>query len=567
MSIHMTTPFTIEPAANLLKAFARRPGRTLVASLLAISGFFLLFPGLDLVVSGEFVTRGTGFALTDDATLRTVRDIGTWITVAILAGSLAALTVPLIARRLPAFLKPHQALFLISVYLLGPGLVVNGIFKNVFGRARPRDIFAFGGNEIFTPVWTVHGGCSGNCSFVSGEGAAAAAMLALIFVIPRRDRLAVGLGLTAVAAMVSLNRIAFGGHFLSDVLLAWVITLGVMVALRPVFFGAWASRIDGAFLTAGDRIWRRSETAEEGAGAAGTKTAKAAPLQRARTMPGAGKDWMMDAHAGDVAQSAAADVAAPGTGTGEDAGRRFKRLSVVVPARNEAENLRILVREIGEALAHRTFEVVVVDDGSTDDTEAALAALKADGLPIRHVRHERSAGQSRAVRTGLFAAAGDVVITIDGDGQNDPAFIPQLVEALEKAGPAAGLVAGQRVGRTDTRLKRASSRFANNLRTAILNDATRDTGCGLKAMPTALFRQLPYFDGWHRYLPALVLREGYDVLHLDVKDRERRFGRSNYGILDRGLRGVLDLFGVWWLMRRGRRSPGRVEERRLETRP
>ncbi|MCB8837442.1 glycosyltransferase family 2 protein [Aurantimonas sp. VKM B-3413] len=259
-------------------------------------------------------------------------------------------------------------------------------------------------------------------------------------------------------------------------------------------------------------------------------------------------------------------MAGPAGGFDDGAERRFSRLSVVVPARNEAENLRILVREIGEALQARTFEVVVVDDGSTDDTAAVLDELKADGLPVRHVRHERSAGQSRALRSGLFAASGDVVITIDGDGQNDPAFILALVEALEKAGPAAGLVAGQRVGRTDTRLKRMSSRFANTLRTAILKDATRDTGCGLKAMPATLFRQLPFFDGWHRYLPALVLREGYDVLHLDVKDRERRYGRSNYGILDRGLRGVLDLCGVWWLMRRGRRSPGRVDERSLETR-
>ncbi|MEX6508207.1 glycosyltransferase family 2 protein [Jiella sp. M17.18] len=236
-----------------------------------------------------------------------------------------------------------------------------------------------------------------------------------------------------------------------------------------------------------------------------------------------------------------------------------------MPARNEAENLRILVREIGAALSARTFEVVVVDDGSTDATGAVLAELRAEGLPVRHIRHERSAGQSRAVRSGMMAAHGDVVITIDGDGQNDPAFIPALVEVLEKAGVRAGLVAGQRVGRTDTRMKRLSSRFANNLRTAILKDATRDTGCGLKAMPTDLFRTLPFFDGWHRYLPALVLREGYDVLHLDVKDRERRFGRSNYGILDRGMRGVLDLFGVWWLMRRGRRSPGRVEEHSLES--
>jgi len=231
-------------------------------------------------------------------------------------------------------------------------------------------------------------------------------------------------------------------------------------------------------------------------------------------------------------------------------GRVFALVSIVVPARNEAANLAGLLREIEAALAARAHEIVVVDDGSTDATAKTLAGLLADGIPLRHIRHDRSTGQSRAIRSGVLAASGDLVVTIDGDGQNDPAFIPVLVAALESAGPTVGLAAGQRTGRTDSRLKQLSSRFANRLRTAILKDATRDTGCGLKAMPTVLFRRLPYFDGWHRYLPALVLREGLSVVHIDVKDRQRRFGRSNYGIFDRGLRGILDLFGVWWLRRR-----------------
>ncbi len=230
--------------------------------------------------------------------------------------------------------------------------------------------------------------------------------------------------------------------------------------------------------------------------------------------------------------------------------RAFALLSVVVPARDEAENLAVLLREIEAALSARPHEIVVVDDGSTDATAETLASLLAEGIPLRHIRHDRPAGQSRAIRSGVLSASGDLVVTIDGDGQNDPAFIPALVAALESTGATAGLAAGQRTGRTDTRLKQLSSRFANRLRTAILKDATRDTGCGLKAMPTELFRRLPYFDGWHRYLPALVLREGLSVVHIDVKDRERRFGRSNYGIFDRGLRGILDLFGVWWLRRR-----------------
>ena len=179
---------------------------------------------------------------------------------------------------------------------------------------------------------------------------------------------------------------------------------------------------------------------------------------------------------------------------------------------------------------------------------------KGDGR-VRHIRHDRSAGQSAAVRSGVFAARGAIIATMDGDGQNDPAFLPKLVEALEAAGPKVGIAAGQRLKRTDTQLKRLASRFANGLRESILHDGTRDSGCGLKAIRTDLFRTLPYFDGWHRYLPALVMREGFGVVHIDVVDRSRRHGKSNYGILDRGLRGALDLIGVWWLRRRRKIVP------------
>lgn len=235
-------------------------------------------------------------------------------------------------------------------------------------------------------------------------------------------------------------------------------------------------------------------------------------------------------------------------------------VSVVIPCRNEAENLAFLLDEIERALLGRDYEIVVVDDGSTDRTAEVLAArMAATGGRLRYVRHDRSAGQSAAVRSGVWHAANDIVLTMDGDGQNDPAYLPKLADALVAAGPGCGIAAGQRLKRTDTRIKQFSSRLANNLREAILRDGTRDSGCGLKAMPTALFRQLPYFDGWHRYLPALVLREGYSVVHIDVIDRQRRFGKSNYGILDRGLRGALDLFGVWWLRRRRKTVP-RVTE-------
>jgi glycosyltransferase involved in cell wall biosynthesis len=238
------------------------------------------------------------------------------------------------------------------------------------------------------------------------------------------------------------------------------------------------------------------------------------------------------------------------------------KISVVIPCRNEEANLAFLLDEVETALAGRVFEIIVVDDGSTDETRAMVTErMKAAGSPVRLIGHDRSAGQSAAVRSGVFAAAGAIVATMDGDGQNDPAYIPKLVDALLAAGNHTGIVAGQRLKRTDTKLKQLSSRFANGLRESMLHDGTRDSGCGLKALPTALFRQLPYFDGWHRYLPALVLREGFAVAHIDVIDRQRRHGKSNYGIVDRGLRGVLDLVGVWWLRRRRKVVPEASEVR------
>jgi glycosyltransferase involved in cell wall biosynthesis len=238
------------------------------------------------------------------------------------------------------------------------------------------------------------------------------------------------------------------------------------------------------------------------------------------------------------------------------------KISVVIPCRNEEANLAFLLDEVETALAGRPFEIIVVDDGSTDQTRRMVTErMKAAGSPVRLIGHDRSAGQSAAVRSGVFAADGAIVATMDGDGQNDPAYIPKLVDALLAASNHTGIVAGQRLKRTDTKLKQLSSRFANGLRESMLHDGTRDSGCGLKALPTALFRQLPYFDGWHRYLPALVLREGFAVAHIDVIDRQRRHGKSNYGIVDRGLRGVLDLVGVWWLRRRRKVVPEASEVR------
>ncbi|MFZ0175403.1 MAG: glycosyltransferase family 2 protein [Pseudolabrys sp.] len=231
-------------------------------------------------------------------------------------------------------------------------------------------------------------------------------------------------------------------------------------------------------------------------------------------------------------------------------------VSVVVPVRNEAGNIALLVAEIAKALEGQwSFEVVYVDDGSTDGTEAELKRLMTQHAWLRRVRHKQSCGQSAAVRTGVAAARAPIVATLDGDGQNDPAFIPALVRALEAGNPRIGLVAGQRVGRKSSGFKKLQSRIANAVRGAVLRDGTRDTGCGLKAFRRAVFLGLPYFDGLHRFLPALIRREGFDIGYVDVVDRPRAHGVSNYGMWDRLWIGILDLAGVWWLIRRKKRIP------------
>jgi dolichol-phosphate mannosyltransferase len=235
-------------------------------------------------------------------------------------------------------------------------------------------------------------------------------------------------------------------------------------------------------------------------------------------------------------------------------------ISVVVPVHNEAANIATLVSEIVSALGEeRRYEVVYVNDGSTDDTERELKKLMASRPWLRQVKHRFSCGQSAAIRTGVLHACAPLIVTLDGDGQNDPAFIPALLEKLAAGAPRVGLVAGQRVGRKASRFKRFQSNVANTVRGALLRDGTRDTGCGLKAFRRDLFLALPYFDGLHRFLPALVRRDGYEISYVDVVDRQRRAGLSHYGLWDRLWIGILDLLGVWWLLRRRRRVPDAVE--------
>ena len=231
-------------------------------------------------------------------------------------------------------------------------------------------------------------------------------------------------------------------------------------------------------------------------------------------------------------------------------------VSVVVPVRNEAGNIAPLVAEIADALNGQwVFEVVYVDDGSTDGTGAELDQLMKERPWLRRIHHKQSCGQSAAVRTGVTVARAAIVVTLDGDGQNDPAFIPALVRTLGQGAPRVGLVAGQRVGRKASGFKKFQSRIANLVRGAVLRDGTRDTGCGLKAFRRDIFLRLPYFDGLHRFLPALVRREGFAIGYVDVVDRPRAHGVSNYGMWDRLWVGILDLAGVWWLIRRKKRIP------------
>ena len=237
-------------------------------------------------------------------------------------------------------------------------------------------------------------------------------------------------------------------------------------------------------------------------------------------------------------------------------------LSVVVPVMNEAENVAPLAREIAAAIAGvGPAEIIFVDDGSTDGTIRALTALKAEIPELRVIQHGKNAGQSRAVRTGVRAAEAEIVVTLDGDGQNDPADIPRLAAVFREEGSRLGLVAGVRRRRQDTAAKRWASRAANRFRNWMLNDGATDTGCGLKAFRRDAFLALPYFDHIHRYLITLMLREGYDVRYVDVAHRARTRGVSKYGVLDRALVGISDLFGVRWLQKRFR--GGAIETREI----
>jgi len=233
-------------------------------------------------------------------------------------------------------------------------------------------------------------------------------------------------------------------------------------------------------------------------------------------------------------------------------------ISVVVPVKDEAGNVGPLAREIAAALTGQPHEILFVDDGSSDGTAQALAALKTDLPQLRVLRHGRNLGQSRGIRTGVQAARGEIIVTLDGDGQNDPADIPMLLTRL-RTEPELTMVSGVRVKRQDSASRRLASRLGNGFRSAMLGDGATDTGCGLKAFRRQAFLDLPYFDHLHRFLIAMIQREGGKVAYVPVNHRPRLTGASKYTNFGRLLVSVQDLLGVRWLQRR-HRGPADIRE-------
>lgn len=229
-------------------------------------------------------------------------------------------------------------------------------------------------------------------------------------------------------------------------------------------------------------------------------------------------------------------------------------ISIVIPAKDERENIQPLVDEIYAALEPQDFEIIYIDDGSSDGTFAEIIRLKNAGhSKLRVLKHAQSVGQSTAVYSGITAAKGELIVTLDADGQNDPADIPgMLVKAQQFKAGEHFCIAGYRKNRKDTSWYRFQSRLANKVRASLLGDGTPDTGCGLKVFPKATFLQLPYFDHMHRFIPALVCRLRGEIVVSEVNHRNRMAGISKYNMWNRLWVGIVDMLGVMWLQRRAK---------------
>ncbi len=510
---------------------AHRPPRSAAPVVLAVTVLLVVTAvAVDLDVQRAVATWSDGTR----AVFSTITKLGKsdWLLIPaglfLLASLLPAVRRHALPVRRAVRIGAERAIFLF-VSVAASGLVVL-VFKYGFGRPRPRMV-AEHGHAFVGPTFDAD-----FASFPSGHATTMGA-LAMVFLLlaPRY-----GGAIAAASLVVAFSRVVVNAHFLSDVVAGYALGLWV------TWLVAWAFARERIALVPGPGVMPRPRRHRKVAFIRDLAPLLPFRLATVVRLPDTSpRTAGPDTAPAIVALDRHRTLAMSGT----------SRVSVVIPAKNEMDNLAVLIPEIHAAFGAREHEVIVVDDGSTDGTAGLLATMRAAGRPVRHVRHEASCGQSAAVRSGLLAARGDIVATIDGDGQNDPAYIPALVAALEAGGPQVALAAGQRLGRTDGFWKTRASRFANAVRGAILADGTRDSGCGLKAVRREVFLLLPYFDSWHRFLPALVIREGYRVVHVDVVDRHRRFGKSNYGIFDRGLRGVLDLFGVWWLRRRRKRIP------------
>jgi membrane-associated phospholipid phosphatase len=427
-------------------------------------------------------------------------------------------------------------LWFLFVAIAIPGLAAD-VIKRI-GRARP---FVTGSVDPF--AFSRFDFRAAYASFPSGHATTACAAAVAFGVLWPKTRPF----LWAYAVAIALSRVVISAHYPSDVIGAAMLgALGAILvrnwfaARRLVFAVSADGRVNalpGPSLHRIKSVVRHAVHATENVAAV---SANSSPT--AATRPVAPITPMARAHSQSDRASMRIGETIPG-------------VCVVVPVRNEAGNIAPLLAEIAAALDGESFEVVYVNDGSGDATETELARLMREHSWLRQMKHAQSCGQSAAVRTGVAAARAPIIITIDGDGQNDPAFIPALLQTLRGGAPTVGLVAGQRVGRKASGFKRLQSRIANAVRGFVLKDGTRDTGCGLKAFYRDIFLQLPYFDGLHRFLPALVRREGYDIGYVDVVDRTRLHGQSNYGLWDRLWVGILDLLGVWWLIRRKKRVP------------